>query len=78
MNNQKSNYIEDFRWSTEEPHSDNIETMNDYLDVHMPTEWKLLVVEGTYAEIKNNEGNFAVHASGDGNCYNHRITFEEI
>ena len=72
--------MEPYRWSTTQPHSNNIETMNDYLENHLPQCFDVVFEDGTYAEIKNkNTGQiFAVSASGDGNFTNHKVTFDFI
>jgi len=69
----------DFYWETENPLSTNIDTMNDYLNNHLPKEYKILYIDGSYAEIKDLNGNkFAIHASGDGDFCHHKIEFEKL
>lgn len=72
--------METYKWHTTEAHSDNNETMNDYLDNHLPECFKPIFQDGTYAEIRNeNTGQiFAVHASGDGDFCNHKVEFEFV
>lgn len=68
-----------YYWKTEEPHSTNIDTMNDYLDNEMPEGWVIADIDGTYAEVVDTDGNkWAVHASGNGDCNNHKVEFELI
>ena len=71
-----------YRWQTEEPHSDNIETMSDFLNIEISEEsgFNVVFVDGTYAEIQDiDDGNiYASHASGCGDFYNHKIDFELI
>ena len=66
-----------YYWKTEEYHADNNATMQDYLDnVNM---LDITMVDGTYAEGVNSKGDkYALHASGDGDSYNHKIEFELI
>ena len=80
LNFKKQNQMEAYRWSTIQPHDNNNETMDDYLNNHLPKCFDVLFEDGTYAEIKNkNTGQiFAVSASGDGNFTNHKVTFEFI
>ena len=62
-------------WTTDEPHWDNSETMSDYLEnINM---LDISFVDGTYAEGSNDRGeHFAIHASGNGDFYTHKIEFE--
>lgn len=62
-------------WSTEEELNDNIFVMSDYLEnINM---LDITMVEGTYAEGTNCKGEkYAIHASGNGDFFNHKIEFE--
>lgn len=69
--------MDDIYWHTDEPHSDNSETMSYYLE-HMNM-LDIVYVHGTYAEGVNAMGEkYEIHASGDGDFNNHKITFKEI
>ena len=71
--------MNDYTWKTDEPHSDNIITMTDYLCVEMNPSWTIDSVDGTYAEITTDFGDrYEVHASGNGDFSNHRVRFELI
>jgi len=71
--------MDDIRWRTGEAHADNNETMSDYLNHVMPDIWVIDMVDGTYAEITTDAGEqFAVHASGNGDAFNHLVTFEPL
>jgi len=72
--------MDDYTWRTDESHSDNSETMNDYLDNEMDQTWEIIMVDGTYAEIVTyDQGDkYGVHASGDGDSFSHRISFESL
>jgi len=66
-------------WETENPSSTNINTMNDYLNNHLPKEYEILFIDRTYAEIKDLNGNkFAAHTSGNGDFCHHKVEFEKI
>ena len=66
----------DYRWQTDYYHSDNSETMGEYLEIEMDQSWIVDKQEGSYAEITTYEGErYAVHASGDGDFFNHKIEF---
>lgn len=71
--------IEFFSWETKYDLPTNNDIMNEWIEEYMPEEYTLLenTLEGTYAEIVNEEGHkFAVHASGFGDFYTHKIEFE--
>lgn len=71
--------MNDYTWGTSVPHSDNTETMSDYLNNHLPENWKVLIHDGSYAEVQDESGSrWEVHASGDGDSFNHRVRFELI
>jgi len=67
--------METYYWTTEEPHKDNNETMQAYIiETNM---LDIIMVDGTYAEGVNCKGErFGMHASGDGDAFNHKIEFE--
>ena len=67
--------MESIYWSTEEQLSENSLVMNDYLEsINM---LDITVVDGTYAEGVNCKGEkFGIHASGNGDFFNHKIEFE--
>jgi hypothetical protein len=72
--------MENYYWSTEYPHSTNSETMSEYLEMQesFPYQQHLTVtfIDGSYAEGIDCKGNkWAVHASGDGDSYTHKFTF---
>jgi len=68
-----------YYWTTDEYHSDNSITMLDYLNNHMDEEYEILIVDTTYAEIVDQEGNkYAVRSSGNGDSFNHKIEFERL
>jgi hypothetical protein len=63
-------------WATEEEHSDNNETMSDFLNNELTDDYSVILVDGTYAEIQDESGHrWEVHASGDGDFYNHKVQF---
>ncbi len=71
--------INDYTWRTEEELGNNTEVMNEWLDEYLPSDYTLLEdsIDGTYAEILTKEGHkFACHASGNGDFFNHKISFE--
>jgi hypothetical protein len=60
------------------PKNDEL-TMHDYLDNHLPETWEILLHDGTYAEIKADDGlSYEVHASGNGDFKSHKIEFKEL
>lgn len=70
--------MEPYYWKTEDPHADNSVTMSDYLNNEMDNSFSIILVDGTYAEIKTNHGKFAVHASGNGDFLNHKVEFVKL
>lgn len=64
-------------WNTPEPHADNSETMQDYLEnINM---LDITHVDDSYAEGVNCKGEkFGIHAGGNGDSYSHLVTFELI
>ena len=70
--------MNDYLYTTDEYHADNTYTMEDYLLHEMNDSWEVLLVDGSYAEIKTKDGIFKVQASGDGDSFNHRISFKEM
>ena len=72
--------MEDYHWSTEEPHYDNTQTMNDYLENHLTEKFECYFQDDSYAEIMDlsNDVKWGVHASGNGDSFNHKVRFEFI
>jgi len=73
--------MEAYYWTTEEYHTDNNVTMREYLEMQegFKNEQHLSIdhTDGTYAEGVDYKGNrWGIHASGDGDSYNHKIEFE--
>lgn len=67
--------METYYWTTEYEHSNNEETMQEYLDEVCMLD--VITVDGTYAEGKNCKGEvYAIRASGNGDFLNHKIEFE--
>ena len=69
--------MDNIYWKTDEHHHDNNETMSDYLEnINM---LDITLVDGTYAEGVNGKGEkYEIHASGNGDHYNHMISFKLI
>lgn len=75
--------MEDYIFSTENELATNACTMNEFLNngVHFYSRFDedadVLIEDGSYAEVKNGDGNtYAVHAGGNGDFTNHIIRFE--
>lgn len=69
--------METFIWKTEYAHNDNEQTMQEYLSEYC--ELDITLTDGTYAEGMDNQGNlWAIHASGNGDYFNHKIEFEAL
>lgn len=60
-------------WETDEPLSENSFVMTDFID-HINTSLDIYLIDGTYAEGVDNEGNYyEIHASGDGDFTHHKV-----
>ena len=72
--------METYKWRTIEPHNNNEETMNDYLENHLSDEFEVIFEDGTYAEIQNKHDRkiWGVIASDDGDFTHHKVTFEFV
>ena len=72
--------MENYYWKTLVPHSDNTETMNDYLENHLNSGFLILEADGSYAKIQSltTDAIYNVHASGNGDFNNHVVRFELI
>lgn len=69
--------METYYWQTEKEHRDNMQTMSEYLDWHLPVGFEVIEHDGTFAIIKNKAGvSYGCHASGNGDSFNHKIEFE--
>ena len=71
---------ETFYWQTEEPHSDNLETMSVFLNEILTDEYEIILHDTTIAIIKNSKTGkeYEVHASGDGDFCSHKVEFCEF
>jgi len=54
--------------------------MNEYLENYLPEKFDCFFQDGTYAEIKDKETGaiWGIHAGGNGDSFNHKISFEFI
>lgn len=69
--------MDDFLWTTDDEHANNIETMSDYINNEMPDDWNIEFLDGTYIEILTPDNKkYGVSASGNGDFKNHKVTFE--
>ena len=75
--------IDDFRWSTDEPLDSNNDVMDNFVDYYMEDhcgdDYKIIVDDGAYIKIKNDQGMvFGVDAGGDGDFNRHRVVFTNL
>ena len=74
--------MENYYWSTEECLYTNTETMQDFIENHLLDKFDADVIfsNGSYIEFSIDGGDvkYAARASGDGDCKNHVIEFEEL
>jgi len=70
--------METYYWSTDIDLNNNNDVMNYFID-HENTELEIYLEDGTYAEGEDSEGNcWEIHASGNGDFYNHKIEFKAL
>lgn len=67
----------EYNWSTEHYHPDNNFTMNEFLEM-LDEEIDVYLIDGTYAELRIDERNYEVHASGNGDSFTHQVEFRII
>ena len=61
-------------WSTSYYHHDNKYTMDDYLDNILPAGFKEIERDGSFALVEYSDGTrYELHASGNGDSYNHKV-----
>ena len=70
-----------YSWLTEKIHLYNQETLQDYLDNHLPSEFKIVCHNSLYCEILNTKTNkvFSVNVVENNESFNknvHAVTFE--
>lgn len=71
--------MKDYTWNTDEAHFNNSDTLQDYLACEMDAKWTVLDCQGTEALIMTDKGGiYSVQASGDGDSFNHIVTFAEV
>ena len=70
--------MENFNWETEQSHSNNTETMSDYLENHLSDDFHVVIQEGSYAEIQSvhTAQIYAVYARGNGDFKHHSVRVE--
>ena len=64
----------EYNWNTGHYHPDNNFTMNEFLEM-LDEEIDVYLIDGTYAELRINDRNYEVHASGNGDSFTHQIQF---
>lgn len=73
--------MKDYKFRTENIHFNNTQTMDYFLNelfYNVFDEYSVVIfTDDSYAEIIDSEDHtWALHASGDGDFYNHKIRFE--
>ncbi len=69
--------MENYYWTTENPHSTNEETMHDFIDNHC--ELDIIEHDGTFATGKHESGVlWGIYAYGNGDFCNHMVSFEQL
>lgn len=65
-----------FYYTTQYYHPDNNFTMDDFLSHHLPVGVTVHHIDGTYAEVEYEGRDYGLHASGNGDSFNHVIRWE--
>jgi hypothetical protein len=70
--------VDNYYWTTEQPHGNNATTMCDFIENH--NSWlQISFVDGSYAEgTDSNDALWAIHAGGNGNFNDHFVRFEML
>lgn len=69
---------ESFYWNTDYEHSNNMETMQEYLNNYLPMNCAIIEDDGTYAEVIQNGIKIGIHASGNGDFRSHKVEFVKV
>jgi len=67
-----------FSWTTDYYHNDNAFTMTDFLENHLPDDVEIYLEDGSYAEIRIANTNYALDAKGNGDSYNHIVEWNVV
>ncbi|MFT7282463.1 MAG: hypothetical protein ACI9DM_002198 [Cyclobacteriaceae bacterium] len=74
--------MQTYYWISEHPHADNSETMAEYLQTKNDSIERCLsitMVDGSYAEgVDAISRKYAIHASGNGDSYTHKVEFVRL
>lgn len=71
--------IEDggYLWETDNPHADNVETTNDFIENELPNDIEVYVRRGNYLQIELKDRRcFSVLVFGNGDFCHHQAEFE--
>jgi len=67
-----------FSWTTDYYHNDNAFTMTDFLENHLPDGVEIYLEDGSYAEVRVDNTNYALDAKGNGDSYNHIVEWNVV
>lgn len=72
--------IKEYYWTSEEPHTDNTETMKEFIECYLEPSYEVIIQDGPYAEvIDNHKGiKYSVRAYGIGDFNNHNVVMEAL
>lgn len=71
--------VEVYYWETEEALNGNSDVLSDWLNYHMSEDWTVVLVDRTYAEVVDEEGQrYDVYAGGNGDFCSHMIDIISI
>ena len=69
-----------FYWETDYFHNDNAFTMQDFIENHLPTEFEVILDDGSYAEVQQHatDAIFSLDAKGNGDSYHHVVNWHVL
>ena len=64
-----------FYWETDYSHNDNAFTMQDFIENHLPTEFEVILDDGSYVEVQQHDTHaiFSLDAKGNGDSFHHVV-----
>ena len=66
-----------FYWETDDYHYDNVFTMQDFLNNHLPADFVVIYEDGSYAEVQQHatDAIFSLDAKGNGDSHHHVVNW---
>ena len=76
----QTNVSGSFYWKTDYYHHDNAFTMQDFIENHLPTEFEVILDDGSYAEVQQHatDAIFSLDAKGNGDSFHHVVDWHVL